>query len=101
MLFRLQAASYNTFLPTFRAHVVQQANTTPVATGLSQEEMMAKVEEWRNVAQRIAAGDTNALGEMFQTMNISFVGGILLGGVAASLLSQMNTPKEPEEPESL
>ena len=95
MFFRLQAASYNTFLPTFRSHVAQQTST-PATQGLSQEEMMAKVEEWRGMAQRIAAGDTNALGEMFQGINISLMGGMLLGGVAASLLSQMNTPEEPE-----
>jgi hypothetical protein len=97
LFFQMQAAAHNTYLPTLRASVVQYAQQNQA---MPQENMLEKVQEWQSLAQSLAAGqaDPNTLNKLFSSLNLSLVGGMLLGGVAASLLgANLSQPKDQED----
>lgn len=104
VLFRLQAASNNNHLPTFRACVqsyseastdVNGSDVRNASTG-NGEEMMDRVNEFSAIAQKFATGQAsqedvmNILGKT----NLSFIGGILLGGAGAAVLAKVLKDKE-------
>jgi hypothetical protein len=100
LFFRIQAASYNNHLPTFRTHLEHALeNTKEVKEGISQEAIMDKVNEWSELAQKIASNEMSQaeISKLFQNANLSFLGGILLGGIGASILTQMGEDKDNEE----
>ncbi|MCV6608054.1 MAG: DUF2202 domain-containing protein [Campylobacterales bacterium] len=104
-LFRLQAASYNNHLPAFRQCVVnytsqnnQMVNPMTDVNNFDSEEMMNKVNEFGEIAQKFASGQMSndeLMGVLSKT-NMSFLGGILLGGVGSGILSNMMKEKEGE-----
>lgn len=99
VLYRLQAASYNNHLPAFRS-CVQQYSTTPVniadiyneySAHDTSEDMMAKVNEFSVIAQKISRGQMSQedVMKLLGNTNMSFIGGIILGGVGAALATSM------------
>ena len=95
MFFRLQAASFNNHLPAFRSCVASHYSSQKGLVGSgdiqNQDEMMAKIEEFKNLATKIASGEADPaeITKLLGSANISFVGGMLLGGVGASLATNM------------
>jgi len=91
MFFRLQAASFNNHLPAFRSCVSSHYSSQKEVAGSvgvqNQDEMMAKIEEFKNLATKIASGEADPaeITKLLGSANISFVGGMLLGGIGASL----------------
>ncbi len=95
MFFRLQAASFNNHLPAFRhcvsSHYKGTSDLNQASSSKSQEEMMVKINELKDLANKIAAGeaDPTEITKLLSSANISLLSGILLGGVGASLASGM------------
>lgn len=113
LLFRLQAASYNNHLPAFRSCVQQYSTQTVDVNSIynqysthqtaqneipSQEDMMAKMNEFNTIAQKFATGQVSQedLLKVLGNTNLSFVGGALLGAVGMGMFANMNS-KEDEE----
>ncbi len=99
VLYQLQAASYNNHLPAFRS-CVQQYSQTPVnvtdiynqySSHDTGEDMMAKVNEFGAIAQKISKGQMSQedIMKLLGNTNMSFIGGILLGGIGAGLATSM------------
>lgn len=103
MFFRLQAASHNNHLPAFRSCVANhyQTNTDMnIVSGMAnQEDMMAKMNEFKELATRIASGeaDLTEITKLLGSANFSFISGMLLGGVGASLATGMLNKDEEGE----
>jgi rubrerythrin len=113
VLYRLQAASYNNHLPTFRACVQQYSNQNVDVNNIhnqysthqmpqqndipSQEDMMAKMNEFNMLAGKFASGEVSQedLLKLLGNTNLSFVGGALLGAVGMGMFANMN--KEEQE----
>ena len=107
VLYRLQAASYNNHLPTFRS-CVKQYSTTPVNvadiysqysshdTGV---DMMSKVNEFSELAQKISSGKMSQedIVKLLGNTNMSFIGGIILGGIGAGLATSMLKNQDEKE----
>ncbi len=95
MFFRLQAASFNNHLPAFRScvssHYVTQGEFANSNNTQNQEDMMAKIDEFKNLATKIASGEADPaeITKLLGSANISFISGMLLGGVGASLATSM------------
>lgn len=88
VFFKLQAASYNNHIPALRAHLAKLTQTPK--TNLNQEEVMAKVNEFSQMAQKIASGEAgpDELTKMLSGVNISLISGILAGGVGGFVLNE-------------
>jgi len=110
VLYKLQAASYNNHLPTFRSCVLQYTNqsinNTDIYNQYSQHnavvnpEMLDKVNDFRNIAQKFASGKVNEqdILKMFNSVDIASLGGVLLGGLGAmQLVKMLDKDKEKEE----
>lgn len=107
VLYRLQAASYNNHLPTFR-RCVQQYATTPVSTQDiysqftqhdTQEDVTKKINDFRNIANKFASGQMNEqdIMKLASSVDMATMGGIILGGLGAmQLVKSMNNTKEQE-----
>ncbi len=95
MFFRLQAASFNNHLPAFRScvssHYSSQGEFVNTDNAQNQEDMMAKMNEFKDLATRIASGEADPaeITKLLGSSNISFISGMLLGGVGASLATGM------------
>ena len=95
MFFRLQAASFNNHLPAFRSsvssHYSSQGEFVNTDNAQNQEDMMAKMNEFKDLATRIASGEADPaeITKLLGNSNISFISGMLLGGVGASLATGM------------
>lgn len=94
MFFRLQAASYNNHLPAFRNCVASHYSQVEFANKSSaqnQDDIMAKMNEFKDLATKIASGEADPaeISKLLGSANISFIGGMLLGGVGASLATSM------------
>ena len=101
MFFRLQAASYNNHLPAFRSCVAQHYSNTqelasPQSDTSNQEEMMAKMNEFKDLAAKIASGEADPaeITKLLSSANFSFIGGMLLGGAGALLATDMLSKDE-------
>ncbi len=84
--YKLQAASYNNHLPTFRNHLQNLAN----------ENIMEKFNEFSQMANKIASGEANPeeISQMLKSSNISLLTGLLTGGVGGIALNQFLSQKE-------
>lgn len=99
VLFRLQAASYNNHLPAFRRCVAQYSSES---IGMdnnfanSGEDVMAKVNEFSQIAQKFQSGQISQedVMKLLGNTNMSFLGGIVLGGIGAAMLPKMFENKE-------
>jgi len=109
-LYRLQAASYNNHLPAFRQSVISYTNVEPNLTevyenntqhnAVENTEMLSKVDEFRNIATKLASGKVNEQDvlKVFNSVDMASIGGVLLGGLGAmQLVKMMNDKKEEGE----
>lgn len=90
VLYRLQAASYNNHLPAFRK-CVSKHNTSSSENILSEDEMSQKVNEFTQMAQKLVSGEMSQeeMMKMLGSTNMSFLGGILAGGLGAAFLPKL------------
>ena len=105
--YQLQAASYNNHLPAFRQCVQQyteeaQSNNDMARQSTAQvpnEEMMNKMNEFSQIAQKFAAGQATQedLLRVLGNTNLSFMGGILLGGTGAAILPKLFEDKDKDK----
>ena len=93
VLYKLQAASYNNHLPAFRKCVAQYSNFTNNSNENNQdnEEMNAKVNEFTQMAQKLASGNMSQedMMKLLSSTNMSFIGGILAGGLGTAVLPKL------------
>ncbi len=94
LFFRLQAASHNNHLPAFRDCVSNHYSTSgelniQSTSTMNQDDMMKKMNEFKILANKIAAGeaDPSEITKLLGSANLSFIGGMLLGGIGTSLLT--------------
>ena len=99
VLYRLQAASYNNHLPTFRNCVINyySIQQTP-SQGFNQEELMKKLGEYQSLFEEAMSGDIdqNRLTELFSKLNVSMISGAAFGGAAIAFLNSYMTNKNKE-----
>ena len=88
VLFRLQAASFNNHLPTFRSCVINYYSTSN-NEAFNQENLMQKLGEYQGLFDDLMAGnvDENKLAEIFSKLNISMISGGALGSASVALLN--------------
>ena len=88
VLFRLQAASFNNHLPTFRSCVINYY-TASNTQGINQEDLMQKLGEYQGLFDDLMTGnvDQNKLTELFSKLNISMISGGALGSASVALLN--------------
>jgi len=102
VLYRLQAASYNNHLPAFRRCVAQYSNEDVNSynnfenSKQNEQDMMAKVNEFSQIAQKFQSGKMSQedMMKLLGNTNMSFLGGIALGAVGAAMLPKMFENKE-------
>ncbi|QDF28277.1 ferritin-like domain-containing protein [Halarcobacter anaerophilus] len=103
-LYRMQAASYNNHLPSFRQAVINhsssdtQVNVNEIYQQYSQhniDEAISKMDEFGQMASKFASGQVTQedMLKLLSNTNLSFIGGALLGAVGAGVLSQMTKEK--------
>lgn len=100
VFYRVQAASYNSHLPRFRAcvqeysiqnkqEVNRQEPNTQQPNGqqenMADANMMGKVNDFRNIATKLSSGKLSQqdMAKVFSNMDMSTIGGLLLGGLGA------------------
>lgn len=88
VFYRLQAASYNNHLPTLRAAL--EDISCPKGANLNHEEVMSKVNEFSQMAQKIASGEASPdeLTKMLSSVNLSLIVGLLAGGVGGVVVNE-------------
>ncbi len=101
VLYRLQAASYNNHLPAFRKCVMtyhMPVSSPNMDSSINSEEMSEKINEFSQMAQKMASGDMSQedLMKILGSTNMAFAGGILAGGLAAAVLPKMLNKDEEE-----
>lgn len=98
VLFRLQAASYNNHLPTFRNCVINHYSTAN-NQDLNQDDLMQKLGEYQGLFDDLMNGnvDQNKLTEIFSKLNMSMISGVGFGGAAVALLNTYMNKKDNEE----
>jgi rubrerythrin len=90
-LFRLQAASYNNHLPTFRSCVAQQYSGGGDINAIHQQNTLHtnsfNVDDFQKLIFSFMQGDIdqNQIIGLFQNSNKSFLGGLVAGGIASML----------------
>ncbi len=110
LMYRLQAASYNNHLPAFRACVAklsmpQMATNTnePQSQNPMQglDEMMGKVDEFSEIAQKAASGKFSQedMMKLLSSNHVSMIGGAVLGALGAGVVSQMIKDKDEDNKE--
>jgi rubrerythrin len=100
VFYRLQAASFNKHLPAFRRCVQQYATTGEnsvnmqdnmpnieqnMEANMDNANIMGKVDEFRNIATKLSSGKLSQqdMAKVFSSMDMSTIGGLLLGGLGA------------------
>lgn len=99
VLYRLQAASYNNHLPTFRNCVINYYTLEEGSTqGFNQEELMQKLGEYQNLFEDVMSGnmDQGKLTELFSKLNVSMLSGAVLGGALVAFLNSYIDNKNKE-----
>ena len=91
VLFRLQAASFNNHLPTFRNCVLTHyngANSTN-NTSINQKNIMEKLGEYQVLMDDIMSGniDENSISKIFSKLNLTMASGAVFGGAIIALLN--------------
>ena len=91
VLFRLQAASFNNHLPTFRNCVLTHYNSANniVNGNINQENIIEKLGEYQVLLDDIMSGniDENSISKIFSKLNLSMAGGAVVGGAIIALLN--------------
>lgn len=98
VLYKLQAASYNNHLPTFRNCVINHYTSSQIQeNGFNQEQLMEKLGEYQALFEDAMSGniDQNKINEIFSKLNISMLGGAAFGAsLIAFLNAYLNKTKE-------
>lgn len=96
-LFRLQAASFNNHLPSFRNCVISHysASNSPE---FNQEDLMQKLGEYQGMFDDLMTGniDQGKLTELFSKLNISMISGVGFGSASVALLNSYMNNKNKE-----
>ena len=91
VLFRLQAASFNNHLPTFRNCVLTHYNSANSSNGASinQENIMEKLGEYQVLMDDIMSGnlDETSISKIFSKLNLTMASGAVFGGAIIALLN--------------
>ena len=91
VLFRLQAASFNNHLPTFRNCVLAHHNSANSSNGASinQENIMEKLGEYQVLMDDIMSGnlDETSISKIFSKLNLTMASGAVFGGAIIALLN--------------
>ena len=91
VLFRLQAASFNNHLPTFRNCVLAHYNNANSTnnTSINQENIMEKLGEYQVLMDDIMSGniDENSISKIFSKLNLTMASGAVFGGAIIALLN--------------
>ena len=104
VLYKVQAASYNNHLPAFRKCVAQYSSQ-PISTQeimeefgnpLTDNEMNEKINQFSQIAQKFATGQMKQedVMKLLGETNMSFLGGIIAGGLGATILPKLYSKKE-------
>ena len=109
VLYRLQAASYNNHLPTFRQCVVQYTqepsdlssiyNNNTEHQAINDDKTLEKIDNFRNLANKFASGKMTEqdIMKLASGVDMATIGGIVLGGMGAiQLVKSMENKKEGE-----
>lgn len=108
LMYRLQAASYNSHLPAFRSCVTKysmpQMATNEIPAGNPMQgldEIMGKVDEFSAIAQKAASGNFSQedIMKLLSSNHVSMIGGAVLGALGAGVVSQMIKDKDEEKKE--
>lgn len=101
VLYKLQASSYNNHLPTFRKCVqtysgVNVSGSENTNENMKHEEMAEKMNEFTQMAQKMASGQMSQedMMKILGSTNMAFAGGILAGGLGASILPKLFKKEE-------
>ena len=103
VLFRLQAASFNNHLPTFRNCVLTHYNSANniVNGNINQENIMEKLGEYQVLLDDIMSGniDENSISKIFSKLNLTMASGAILGGAITALLNNYISKQNIKEEE--
>ena len=100
VLFRLQAASFNNHLPTFRNCVLAHYNSGN-NENINQENIMEKLGEYQVLLDDIMSGniDENSISKIFSKLNLTMASGAILGGAITALLNNYISKQNIKEEE--
>ena len=100
VLFRLQAASFNNHLPTFRNCVLAYYNSGN-NENLNQENIMEKLGEYQVLLDDIMSGniDENSISKIFSKLNLTMASGAVFGGAITALLNNYISKQNIKEEE--
>ncbi|NKQ40631.1 MAG: DUF2202 domain-containing protein [Sulfurovum sp.] len=107
VLYRVQAASYNNHLPAFRNCVRSYSNDgagdigdTTFQSNPNMQEMNEKINEFSEIAQKIATGKMSQedMMKILGNTNMSFIGGVVAGGLGAAILPKLFKSEDEENP---
>lgn len=106
-LYRLQAASYNRHIPALREEIKkyyensqenieistneEEPDNTANKEKIAQEELMKKVSEYQGIITDVVNGkiDESTISKILSNTNLSLIGGLAIGGIAAAVASNM------------
>ena len=100
VLFRLQAASFNNHLPTFRNCVLAHYNSGN-NENINQENIMEKLGEYQVLLDDIMTGniDENSISKIFSKLNLTMASGAVFGGAITALLNNYISKQNIKEEE--
>jgi rubrerythrin len=100
VLFRLQAASFNNHLPTFRNSVLSHYNSGN-NENINQENIMEKLGEYQVLLDDIMTGniDENSISKIFSKLNLTMASGAVFGGAITALLNNYISKQNIKEEE--
>lgn len=100
VLFKLQAASFNNHLPTFRNCVLAHYNSGN-NENINQENIIEKLGEYQVMLDDIMSGniDENSITKIFSKLNLSMVSGAVLGGATIALINNYISKRNIKEEE--
>lgn len=98
VLFKLQAASYNSHLPAFRNCVFNHYNNG-TTSGINQDDIMQRMQEYQDILNNVMSGniDESLISSLFSKLNMSMIGGMVSGGAIIALLNNFLTQNSKDE----
>lgn len=105
IFYALQAASFNNHLPAFEAQLRRVGSANPLhalfGSLFSTNALQAgeKLKEAEGLLRRMGAGEASAeeVSQFLQGVNLSLLGGALLGGIGALLLKELQESSKQKE----
>ncbi len=100
VLYRLQAASFNNHLPSFRRAILNHyTSKNNFQFEFNQEQIMQNIEEYQELFQEIIKGnvDQDKLTQIFSKLNLSMISGAVFGGAVIAFLNSYVENKDNKE----